>query len=60
MEGKALIWFQELRSSNNLISWNEILKAIRVRFGKGSYDEPMETLTKLQQFGLLEEYKKPI
>jgi hypothetical protein len=57
MEGKALIWFQELRSSNNLISWNEILKAIRVRFGKGSYDEPMETLTKLQQFGLLEEYK---
>jgi hypothetical protein len=57
MEGKALIWFQELHSSNNLRSWADFLKAIRVRFGKGSYDDPMETLTKLQQVGLLEDYK---
>ncbi len=44
MEGKALIWFQELRSTNNLNSWIEFTKAIRVRFGKGSYDDPMETV----------------
>jgi len=57
MEGKALIWFQELRSTNNLNSWIEFTKAIRIRFGKGSYDDPMETLSKLQQAGVLEEYK---
>jgi hypothetical protein len=57
MEGKALIWFQELRSTNKLNSWIEFLKAIRIRFGKGSYDDPMETLSKLHQIGELEEYK---
>jgi len=53
MEGKALIWFQELRSTNKLNSWIEFLKAIRIRFGKGSYDDPMETLSKLHQIGEL-------
>jgi hypothetical protein len=43
-EGKALIWFQELCSTNSLNSWIEFTKAIRVRFGKGSYDDPMETV----------------
>jgi hypothetical protein len=57
MEGKALSWFQALRSSNNLSSWSEFLIAIQVRFGKGSYDDPMETLSKLKQTGSLEEYK---
>jgi hypothetical protein len=57
MEGKALIWFQELRSTNNLNSWIEFTKAIRVRFGKGSYDDLMENLSKLHQSGMLEEYK---
>jgi hypothetical protein len=57
MEGKALIWFQELPSTNKLDSWIEFLKAIRIRFGKGSYDDRMETLSKLQQIGELEKYK---
>ena len=48
MEGKALSWFQVLRSSNNLSSWSEFLIAIQVRFGRGSYDDPMETLSKLK------------
>jgi hypothetical protein len=57
MEGKALSWFQALRNSNNLSSWEEFLVAIQVRFGKGAYDDPMETLSKLKQTGALEEYK---
>jgi hypothetical protein len=31
--------------------------AIQVRFGKGSYDDPMKNLSKLKQTELLEEYK---
>jgi hypothetical protein len=57
MEGKALSWFQALRNSNNLSSWEEFLVAIQVRFGKGAYDDLMETLSKLKQTGALEEYK---
>jgi hypothetical protein len=57
MEGKALSWFTALRSTNNLCSWDEFLVAIQVRFGKSSYDDPMETLSKLKQTGSLEEYK---
>lgn len=47
MEGRALVWFQELRSGNGLTTWNEFLKALQARFGTGSYDDPMETLVKL-------------
>jgi hypothetical protein len=57
MEGKALSWFQALRSSNNLSTWSEFLIAIQVRFGRGSYDDPMETLSKLKQTGSLDNYK---
>jgi hypothetical protein len=57
MEGKALVWFQELRNSNNLITWVEFLKALQIRFGRGSYDDPMETLVKLKQSRSIEEYK---
>jgi hypothetical protein len=48
MEGRALVWFQELRSGNGLTTWNEFLKALQARFGTGSYDDPMETLVKLK------------
>jgi len=57
MEGKALIWFQELKSTRGLSSWGGFLRALTIRFGTGSYDDPMETLTNLKQVGLLEEYK---
>ena len=57
MEGKALSWFQALRNTHNLSSWNEVLVAIQVGFGKGLYDDPMETLSKLKQIGSLEECK---
>lgn len=56
-EGRALVWFQELRSSNGLTTWNEFLKALQTRFGTGSYDDPMETLVKLKQTGSIEEFK---
>jgi hypothetical protein len=57
MEGKALVWFQELRNGNNLTTWNEFLKAIQTRFGRSIYDDPMESLVSLKQTGSVEEYK---
>jgi hypothetical protein len=57
MEGEALSWFQALRSSNNLSTWSEFLIAIQVRFGRGSYDDPLETLSKLKQIGSFDDYK---
>jgi hypothetical protein len=55
--GKALSWFQELKASGSLSSWDEFLRAMRIRFGKGSYVDPMENLTNLKQVGSLEDYK---
>jgi hypothetical protein len=57
MEGKALSWFKALSNTNSLSTWDEFVLAMQVRFGKGSYDDPMENLSKLKQTGLLEEYK---
>jgi hypothetical protein len=57
MESKALVWFQELKASKCVANWEEFGRAMQIRFGKGSYDDPMETLSKLRQVGLLQ---KPI
>jgi len=57
MEGKALVWFQELKAEKSVSTWEEFVRVTPIRFGKGSYDDPMETLTKLRQVGLPEDYK---
>jgi len=57
LEGKALVWYQELRNSNVLTTWPEFLNLLQTRFGTGSYDDPMETLVKLKQIGSVEKYK---
>jgi hypothetical protein len=57
LEGKALVWYQELHSSNVLTTWPEFLNLLQTRFGAGSYDNPMETLVKLKQSRSVEEYK---
>lgn len=51
MDGKALVWFQELKAGNEVTSWAEFVWAIQIQFGRGPYDDPMETLSKLQQEG---------
>jgi len=57
MDGRALVWFRELRASTPTLTWPEFVCSLQIRFGKGSYDDPMETLSKLKQEGSLEEYK---
>jgi hypothetical protein len=57
MDGKALVWFQELKASNEITTWTDFVRAIQIRFGRGPYDDPMETLSKLKQDGSLDDYK---
>lgn len=57
MEGRALVWFQELKASGSIGTWEEFARAIQIRSGQGAYDNPMETLSKLKQEGSLEDYK---
>jgi hypothetical protein len=57
MDGKVMVWFHEVKSSKSVESWEEFTKAIQIRFGRGPYDDPMETLSKLKQEGALEDYK---
>jgi hypothetical protein len=57
MEGRAMVWFQELKASGSIGTWEEFARAIQIRFGRGAYDDPMETLSKLKQEGSLEDYK---
>jgi hypothetical protein len=57
MEGRAMVWFQELKASKTVSNWEEFVRAIQIRFCRGAYDDPMETLSKLKQEGLLEDYK---
>jgi hypothetical protein len=57
MEGRAMVWFQEFKATNREVSWGEFVTALQIRFGRGAYDDPMESLSKLKQEGPLDDYK---
>lgn len=48
MEGKALVWFQELEESGTLVNWEGFSMALLLCFGNHHYDDPMEALTRLK------------
>lgn len=55
--GRALVWFRDMDESGLLCGWEEFVKALLIRFGPSSYDDPREQLTRLRQVGSVEEYK---
>lgn len=57
MEGRALVWFQDLSEYGGLTSWEEFVKVLLIRFGPSSYNDSMEQLTRLRQTGLVVDYK---
>lgn len=57
MERRTLLLFQDLDESGGLTSWEEFVKALLIRFGPSSYDDPMEQLTHLRKTCLAEDYK---
>ena len=58
MEGEALIWSQDVENSGLFTGWEAFVKAMHVRFGATSYDDPMKSLTKLKQTSSVLAYKR--
>lgn len=54
IEGKAMVWHQDLENSDTLVHRETFAKAFLVRFWPSPYDESMETLTRLRQVGSVE------
>ena len=55
LDDEPLVWFQDCERS--LDSWETFVRAIQVRFELSSYDDPMETLTKLRHTTIVFAYK---
>uniref|UniRef100_A0A2N9H4K3 Ty3 transposon capsid-like protein domain-containing protein n=1 Tax=Fagus sylvatica TaxID=28930 RepID=A0A2N9H4K3_FAGSY len=55
LDDDALIWFQSCE--HDLGCWDNFARAIQLRFGPPSYDDPMELLIKLKHVNSIEEYK---
>ncbi|XP_059456454.1 uncharacterized protein LOC132186493 [Corylus avellana] len=58
MEGKALVWFQDMEMSGCLHNWTVLTQALLERFGPSGYDDPMEALSKLKQTTSVDDYKE--
>lgn len=56
MEGKALVWFQDLEAYGTITSWDGFVQALQTWFGPTSYEDPMEALTRLRQTSIIEHY----
>jgi hypothetical protein len=57
MEGKALIWFQDMQQSGSLPNWEALTQGLFDRFGPSAYDDLKESLTRLKQNTFVEDYK---
>uniref|UniRef100_A0A2N9I5B5 Chromo domain-containing protein n=1 Tax=Fagus sylvatica TaxID=28930 RepID=A0A2N9I5B5_FAGSY len=55
LDEEALVWFQDYEYE--LHGCNDFVRAIQIRFGPASYDDPMELLTKLKQTHNIAAYK---
>jgi hypothetical protein len=58
MEGKALVWYQDINMAGALLNWEVFTHALLDRFGHSCYYDPMESLTRLKQVSSVEEYKE--
>jgi hypothetical protein len=58
MEGKALVWYLDMDMSSFIPNWNVLTQALRDRFSPYTYDDPMESLSRLKQISSIEEYKE--
>jgi hypothetical protein len=55
LDEEALIWFQDCE--HEIRNWNDFVRAVQMRFGPATYDDPMETLTKLRHTHSVVAYK---
>ena len=58
IEGKALVWYQDMDMFGYLPNWNVLAQALLQRFGPSAYDDPMESLARLKQLSSVENKKR--
>lgn len=42
MEGKAMIWYQNLENFGAIVDWETFGKTLLTRFGPSTYNDPVE------------------
>nr|KYP50891.1 Transposon Ty3-G Gag-Pol polyprotein [Cajanus cajan] len=57
MRGDALAWFKWMFYNQKLGDWLSFSRALEVRFGPSSYENPQATLFKLKQTGTVTDYQ---
>ena len=57
MDGDALVWFQDSNENGVLATWEGFVDALLIRFGSTTYEDPMESLTRLRQTSNVVVYK---
>lgn len=57
LEGKALIWFQDLVASGELVGWEKFAIDLQTRFNANVFMDPVGNLINLSQTTSVEEYK---
>ncbi|XP_060673303.1 uncharacterized protein LOC132803788 [Ziziphus jujuba] len=58
LEGLALQWHRWFMKFRGPVSWKEFTKAILLRFGPTEFEDPSESLTRLQQTTTVEAYQE--
>jgi hypothetical protein len=58
LEGKALVWYQDMDMAGALPNWEVFTHALLDKFIPTCYDDPMESLARLKQVSSVEEYKE--
>ena len=57
LDGEALIWFQDVEQAEGFLGWETFVKALQIRFGVTTYDDPIKALTCFKQNASVVAYK---
>jgi hypothetical protein len=57
LEGEAQIWYQLIRESEEVLTWDSLKIALHICFGPTIFEDHFGNLTKLQQTGPVKEYQ---
>lgn len=58
LEGEAELWYSGFVHEGAELTWEGLIEEVIARFSLEASDNPIEELQKLQQMGLVDEYRK--
>ncbi len=57
LEGEAQIWYQLIRESEEVLTWDSLKIALNIRYGPIVFEDHFGDLTKLQHARSIREYQ---